>query len=213
MRFKKRLVHHISLSIATALVLLLFYVAVPGDDKKYLWSMATGYTGLILAGVTLMVGPLNVLRGKRNPVSSDLRRDIGIWSGFVGLAHIVIGIQVHMGNIWLYFFKAVEGENAFVLRDDLFGAANYAGLIAGIILLVLLLISNDLSLNALKLSKWKSLQQTSYLFFVLTVAHAIMYQVIEKRIPLFVVILVILSLIPITFQVKGYITILKSRKT
>jgi sulfoxide reductase heme-binding subunit YedZ len=206
MRFKRRLVHHGGLIAVSTALLLLFYGLVPGDDPKYLWSMATGYTSLILAGITLSIGPLNVIGKRRNPVSSDLRRDVGIWSGFVGIAHIVIGIQVHMGNIWLYFFKSVEGENAFVFRADLFGAANYTGLIAGLILLVLLVISNDLSLNLLRPSRWKTVQQFSYLFFVLTVAHSFMYQIIEKRMQTLVGVLIILTLIPVILQLKGYFT-------
>jgi len=206
MRLKRRLFHHVGLTALSAGLLFLFYGLVPGDDPKYLWSMATGYAGLILAGITLSIGPLNVINKKKNPVSSDLRRDVGIWSGLVGIAHIVIGIQVHMGNIWLYFFQAVEGENAFVFRADLFGAANYTGLVAGFILLVLLLISNDLSLNLLRPSKWKTIQQFSYLFFLLTVVHAFMYQIIEKRMPTLVVVLALLTLIPAIFQLKGYFT-------
>lgn len=203
-RFKKRLTYHGALFVVSGILLMLFYSFVPGDDQKYLWSMSTGYTSLILVGVTLMIGPLNVIQKKNNPVSSDLRRDAGIWSGLIGLAHVIVGIQVHMGNIWLYFFKAVEGDNSFKLRDDLFGAANYTGLLAAVILLTLLLLSNDLSLRILKPTKWKRLQQFSYVFFALTVAHAIMYQAIEKRIPPFVIALVILSLIPTVVQIRGY---------
>jgi len=118
-----------------------------------------------------------------------------------------------MGNIWLYFFKAVEGDNSFKLRDDLFGAANYTGLLAAAILLILLLLSNDLSLRILKTVKWKRFQQFSYLLFLLTVAHAIMYQIIEKRIPPFVVALVLLSLMPMVVQIRGYVAVSRSNKT
>ncbi len=165
--------------------------------------MATTYTSITLLAATLIIGPLNLLRGKLNPVSTDLRRDIGIWCAGIGLAHVIIGIQVHMGNIWLYFFKAVEGVDSFKLRTDLFGYANYAGLLAGLILLLLLLLSNDLSLNILKSKRWKSLQQMIYLMFVLTVAHGIMFQVIEKRKVSLVVFFVVLVILPLIIQIKG----------
>ncbi len=202
-RFVRRLKHHALLLFVTSFLLLTVYTIVPGNDKKYLWSMATAYTSVILLAMTLIIGPLNLVRGKLNPISTDLRRDIGIWCAATGLVHVVIGIQVHMGNIWLYFFKAVEGVDSFKFRNDLFGYANYAGLLAGLILLLLLLLSNDLSLNILKSKRWKSLQQTIYLMFVLTVAHGIMFQVIEKRKVGLVVLFVVLVIIPLIIQIKG----------
>ena len=203
-RFRIRLKHHVLLLSATSLLLLTVYIIVPGDDKKYLWSMATAYTSFILLAITLMIGPLNHVRGKLNPISTDLRRDIGIWCAATGLAHVIVRIQVHMGNIWLYFFKAVEGVDSFKLRNDLFGYANYAGLLAGLILSLLLLLSNDLSLNILKSKRWKSLQQTIYLLFVLTLAHGIMFQVIEKRKTALVILFGVVILIPVIMQIKGF---------
>jgi methionine sulfoxide reductase heme-binding subunit len=204
-----RIKQHSVLIAVTAFLLWVFYTFVPGDDEKYLWSMATAYTSIIFLGVTLILGPLNVVMRRNNPLSSDLRRDIGIWCGFTGIAHVIIGIQVHMGNIWLYFFKAVEGEDGYRLRSDLFGAANYTGLIAGVILLLLLLLSNDLSMKFVRPGKWKRLQQLSYVFFLFTLTHGIMYQVIEKRIPVFIIVFACLMLVPFIVQVKGY---LASRK-
>lgn len=169
--------------------------------------MATAYTSIILLGVTLILGPLNVMKNKNNPVSSDLRRDIGIWCGVTGIVHVIVGIQVHMGNIWLYFFKAVEGDESFQFRDDLFGAANYTGLIAGAILLLLLLISNDVSMKVLRPGKWKRLQQFSYLFFILTLVHGIMYQVIEKRMLAFIISFACLMIAPLLVQIKGFLSI------
>jgi len=211
MRFRKRLKNYIALIATSALLLFLFHSVVPGEDQKYLWSMATGYTSLILAGMTLIIGPFNIFRKRTNPISSDLRRDIGICAGLIGLAHVAIGIQVHMGNVLLYFFKAVDGESSYNLRGDLFGAANYAGLAASIILLALLLLSNDFTMKFLRPSKWKRLQQFSYVFFLLMVAHGVMYQVIEKRIPAFIIVLFFLSTIPIIIQVKGYLIVSRSR--
>ena len=104
MRFKNRLNNYFALTATTATLLFLFHVLVPGVDQKYLWSMTTGYTSLILVGVTLIIGPLNIILKRTNPVSSDLRRDVGICSALIGLAHVVIGIQVHMRNILFYFY-------------------------------------------------------------------------------------------------------------
>lgn len=65
-RFKSRTKHRVLLSITTGVLLAIFYMLVPDDDPRYLWSMATGYASIILLAVTLFIGPYNVLRRKLN---------------------------------------------------------------------------------------------------------------------------------------------------
>ncbi|CAN5611953.1 hypothetical protein BH10BAC4_BH10BAC4_21810 [soil metagenome] len=203
-RFKIRTKHHLVLSFATFFMLGTLYVSIPGNDPKYLWSMATGYTSIVLLAITLLVGPLNIYYKNLNPVTTDLRRDVGIWCALTGFAHVIVGIQVHMGNIWLYFFKAVEGENAFKFRDDFFGSSNYVGLVATFILLLLLLLSNDLSLKWLRTKRWKNLQRLSYLLFILVLMHGVMYQIIEKRKPGIIILFAIILLVPVIGQAVGF---------
>lgn len=204
-RFKRRLFyHHLGLALASSILLFVFYMAVQSEDNRFRWSMATAYAGLFLIGATLLMGPLNVLRNKNNPVSTDLRRDTGIWSGIISIAHVVIGIQVHMGNIWLYFFREVEETKEMVLRSDLFGFANYTGLLATFILLLLLALSNDLSLRMLKRAKWKSLQRWNYGLFAMVFVHGLMYQIIEERKIPFVVLFGVMIVIVVGIQLVGY---------
>ena len=184
--------------------MLALITLIPGQDSKYLWSMATGYVSIIFLAATLIIGPLNVYAKKNNPISSDVRRDIGIWCGMTGVGHVIIGSQVHMGNVWLYFFKAAGGEGRFQGRADIFGFANYSGLVAGIILLVLFLISNDLSLRLFKAKRWKNIQRLNYLLFALVLADGILYQVIEKRAFLIVTFFALIMFFPIIAQVIGF---------
>jgi methionine sulfoxide reductase heme-binding subunit len=108
-------------------------------------SIATAYPALFLTAAALLVGPWNVLHGHDNPVSFDLRRDLGIWAGIVALLHTGIGLNVHLrGRPWLYFIDQHDR-----VRHDLFGLGNGAGLIAAFLFLLLLAISNDLSLRRL----------------------------------------------------------------
>lgn len=180
-RSSRRLYHHAALGLLSAMLLVGLYYALESPDAKYKWSMSTAYVSLLLLGGTLLTGPLNVLHRQRNPVSTDLRRDIGIWSGLVGLAHIAIGWQVHMGNMLLYFFEEDKLTKKLSLRADLFGFANYAGLAGGLILVMLLALSNDFSLRKLKAPRWKYWQRWNYLFYGLVVVHGASYQVIESR--------------------------------
>ena len=169
-----------SLSTTAVLALLL-----QGAVRERI-SLATAYVALGLLGVTLSLGPLNVLRERPNPVSFDRRRDFGIWSALFGLAHTAIGLTVHLrGRMWLYFLPAPESPGVLGLRTDPFGAANYAGLVAALLLLLLATISNDLSLRRLGTERWRTIQRWAYLLAGLTVVHGALYQLIEKqRLPL-----------------------------
>ena len=207
----RRLYHHVGLLLFSALLLVGLYYAVESPDVKYKWSMSTAYVSLLLLGATLLTGPLNVLRRQRNPVSTDLRRDIGIWSGIVGLAHVAIGWQVHMGNMLLYFFEEDKATKALSLRADLFGFANYVGLAGGLILVMLLALSNDLSLRKLKAPRWKYWQRWNYLFYGLVVVHGISYQVIESRKLPYPLLLAVLILPVLVIQFRGFVTYRKNR--
>lgn len=124
-----------------------------------------------------MIGPWNVLRGRANPVSFDLRRDLGIWAGIVALLHTGIGLNVHLrGRPWLYFI-----DEHRQVRHDAFGLGNDAGLIAALVFLLLVAISNDASLRRLGTRRWKSLQRWTYVAVTLTFLHGVAYQWVEKR--------------------------------
>ncbi len=56
-------------------VRMLLYVTRPYKDVITKISFATAYPALVFLAVTLLIGPWNVLREKRNPLSGDLRRD------------------------------------------------------------------------------------------------------------------------------------------
>ncbi len=155
--------------------------AIDSTHTPYRWSMATAYVALLFLGATLATGPINLLRRRANPSSTDLRRDLGIWCGLISVAHVVVGLQVHMQSMWLYFVKEITGPKAWTLRDDLFGLANYTGLIATVIVLLLLVLSNDVSMRWLGAGRWKNLQRWNYVLLLLTGLHGALYQVIEKR--------------------------------
>src|SRR5713226_2215143 len=69
------------LVLAATATVCLAYAATPPPDVRHRLSMATAYAGLIFLAASLWLGPWNVLRRRPNPVSFDLRRDVGIWTG------------------------------------------------------------------------------------------------------------------------------------
>lgn len=204
--------HHLPLILISAVGLVIGYAVVHSPNAMHRWSMSTAYVGLALIVVTLIIGPLNLLRGRANPVSIDLRRDIGIWAGLISIAHFVIGLQVHMKHRYLYWFTDSDAGGALRPRTDIFGFANDTGLVAVIIAALLIVTSNDYFLRRWRTRRWKGLQQWNYAFFVLVLAHGIAFQVIEKRQFPFVAALALMSLAAIVLQVAAYLDVRRSER-
>lgn len=165
---------------------------------------------MILLALTLLLGPWNVLRRKGNPVSSDLRRDVGIWAGILGITHTAVGQCVHLrGRPWLYYVYSAQ-EHHHGLRHDVFGFANYTGAISVLLLAALLATSNDFSLRRLGTPGWKGLQRWNYAVFALAAAHAIGYLLIEKQKLPWDTVIGLCIIITLAMQLWGYA--LRSRK-
>ena len=176
----RRLLRNVGI-VALALLVYLVVVTATSSSSQVMFrlSMATGYTSVVLIGWALAIGPWRVQRGRSAPVSTDLRRDIGIWGGLFGLAHVATGLFVHVGDPIKYFFYRDTGR-AIPVRHDLFGFANWIGLAATALLLLLLLISNDVSLRKLGSQRWKAWQRWTYWTGALVVLHGLAYQWLEK---------------------------------
>ncbi len=183
----RRLRRHLALGLVGAVLMAGLVSALHGSGTAFRLSMASAYVGLLFLCASLVLGPWNVLRGHANPVSTGLRRDVGIWAALLGLVHVGTGLQVHMlGNFWLYFLYPPNSPHTFPLRHDLFGFANFTGLGATLVLVLLLVLSNDLSLRSLGTRRWKALQRWNYVNFALVSAHSAGYQLFEQRQLLFV---------------------------
>lgn len=204
-RMQRRLArHHLPLALLSAAALVAAFALTRSTNPVFRWSMATAYVGLALLGATLLVGPLNVLRVRPNPVSTDVRRDLGIWAGLMAIAHFLVGWQVHMPHRYLYWLREVESTGRLVPRTDLFGFANYTGLLAVLAAVLLLVLSNDHYLRTLGSRRWKALQRWNYALFALVLVHGVAFQVIEKRKLPFVVVLALLSALTLAGQYAGY---------
>jgi sulfoxide reductase heme-binding subunit YedZ len=168
--------------LAGATILHLIVVTITSDSRQVMYrlSMATGYVSVALIAWAMLIGPWRVRLGRRASVSTDFRRDVGIWGGLFGLAHVVTGLQVHMSGDMLKYFLYRDGEHRIPVRLDLFGFANWTGLGATLVLLMLLAISNDIALRALGSRRWKAWQRWTYWAGALVVAHTLAYQVIAR---------------------------------
>lgn len=160
------------------------YATRPYKDVLSRASFATAYPAIVLLAATLLIGPWNWLRKKPNPVSSDLRRDVGIWAGILSVVHTAVGQCVHLrGRPWLYYiYGPTEHHHTFPVRHDAFGFANHTGAISALLVIALLATSNDYFLRKLGTRGWKKLQRWNYAVFALAGAHALLYQEgVEKQ--------------------------------
>lgn len=200
-----RSARHFLIFAAGALVCLAFWFGHRHPDPLWRLSMGTAYASLALLAASLAIGPWNLLRRQPNPVSGYLRRDVGIWAGVFGIAHVVFGLQVHfVGRMWLYFVPEAGASYRLPVRIDPFGIANWTGLFATVVLVLLLALSNDASLKKLGRDRWKSLQRWNYAGALLVVLHGALYQVIEKRGLGFVAACLVVVGVTVALQLAGY---------
>jgi methionine sulfoxide reductase heme-binding subunit len=110
---------------------------------------------------------------------------------------------VHMGGAFWKYFIYPDGDHRIPLRYDLFGFANWTGLAAGLVLVMLLAISNDVALRALGTRRWKSWQRWTYWAAALTVAHALAYQVPTRNHGRWIAAFVLVTVVVLVMQLDG----------
>lgn len=165
--------------VTTSVIALRFYADRPAS---YAVSLATAYLSLLCLAGALVIGPFQVLAGRKPPLSFNLRRDLGIWASIFALVHVGFGLLVHMGGrIAEYFFRPHHPGAMPIPRIDAFGLANDVGLLATAILIMLLAISSNGALRALGAHRWKALQRWSYVAAAATALHAAVYQLLDRR--------------------------------
>ena len=191
--------------LAVALVVYFVVIEATSSSRQVMFrlSMATGYASVALIAWALLIGPWRVRRGRAAPVSTDLRRDTGIWGGVFGLAHVITGLQVHMGGHFMKYFLYLDDKHAVPVRYDLFGFSNWTGLFATVLLIMLLVISNDVSLRAMGSARWKAWQRWTYPAAVLIVAHTLGYYVTEKNHTRYLIAFVVVTVGVLGLQLDG----------
>jgi sulfoxide reductase heme-binding subunit YedZ len=204
-RSARRVLRFVGL-LATAVGLsILIFPVIRGLSTLQRISIATAYAGLFFLAVALMIGPLNVLRASSNPLSTYLRRDIGIVAAILALVHTILGLQVHFGGDFLqYFLRRTSTGDVGGIRLDAFGYANHFGLLATLIILMLVAISNNLSLRNLGPATWKAMQRWLYVGAVLVIVHALLYQALEGRERAFVACILIVAAATMGLQWVGF---------
>ncbi len=173
----QRALTHLLLAALAAFGIYLTTRYAPYAGAIYIFTIGFGYLCVFFLSVTLVIGPLNLLRQRLNPVNVNLRRDTGIWAGMTGCLHVVFAlVERNRGSILSFFFR-YNGRPLL----NLTGASNWVGLGATVLLIALLLTSNHLSLRKLKGKRWKKLQRFNYVLVVLAFLHTFGYQMLGRE--------------------------------
>jgi sulfoxide reductase heme-binding subunit YedZ len=204
---RQRAITHLILAALTVAGIYLMTFYAPRAELTFTFVLGFGYECVFFLCVTLLIGPLNLLRKRFNPVNIDLRRDTGIWSGITGCLHVIFALlERNRGGILSFFF---HGNGRPLLT--LLGASNWIGLFATILLIALLVTSNALSLHQLKGKRWKKLQQLNYVLTVLAFMHTFGYQMGSGRERFFMDGTTIALVIVLVIQLAG-VSIYQRRK-
>jgi sulfoxide reductase heme-binding subunit YedZ len=199
-----RLTNHLVLAGLTLIACLISAVfATPGQAFFETISVGAGYIGLLLIFASLVIGPLNMLKVRKNPVNINLRRDVGIWAGITSLAHVVFAaaLELSWGDSLLGFFFYKNGAPKF----NLFGISDMFGLVAALVVLFLMVLSNNYFLKKLKGKNWKKMQRFNYLLFGVALLHTLLQQVNNERGITMIVGVIALALGVMVAQAIGFV--------
>ena len=178
-----------------------------GPSGTVAMSLGAAYAAYVFLAASLLVGPWTIFQKRSLPVSSYLRRDLGIWAAILALLHTIVGLQISPDiSFWVFFFYPASENPTFPVRLDFFGIANYLGLIAALVLLFLLGLSSNLVLRKLTAKRWKQFQKWVYWAAIGTLIHSVMYLFMGQRSLGFVFLFVLITAIALAAQLWGYVT-------
>jgi sulfoxide reductase heme-binding subunit YedZ len=164
-------------------------------------SAATAYAALLFLAATLVWGPINVMLRRPNPLSIDVRRDVGIWVAILASTHALLAVATPLrGEFWRAFALTPKR-----LSIDSPGVANDVGLAAILTVFLLAAISNDSSMRVFGGARWKSLQRFSYLLFALAVVHTVLYDRLVQPGTFYEFLLLAAVMAVLTLQVNDWI--------
>ena len=101
--------HFLPLIVLTAITISILYFVWETMDAITFITDTTGYISLFLIVVSLVVGPVNLLLKRKNPVLTYIRRDIEIYGGVLAVVHSITGLFFYLRSYkWKYFFDKTE---------------------------------------------------------------------------------------------------------
>jgi DMSO/TMAO reductase YedYZ heme-binding membrane subunit len=207
-----RLKNHITLSVVAIGSLGIAGLSGPAGGAADRLSIVSAYLCLLLLGAALLIGPAHVLRTGRLLVNSYIRRDTGIWAAMTGLLHFYLANVLSMNYEYLALFveNPVVPPSA-VIRSNLYSWGTIFGYVIAVLFIVLLVLSSDWMMRKVGLKWWKRIQRVSYLGFILTCIHAFIFQVLETRSLVWVLVVLVITVMIAAGQWMGVRAVRKNR--
>jgi sulfoxide reductase heme-binding subunit YedZ len=211
LEMKQRLKNHTTLIIITAVCLGASVVIGPDAEAADRLSIVSAYLCLVLLGAALLIGPYHAFRQGRPLANTCIRRDIGIWGALSGLIHFYLANLLSMNYEYLgIYVEAAPVPPSPEIRSELYSWGTISGYVIAVLFIVLLALSNDWAMRKIGLKWWKRIQRVSYVGFLLTCVHAFLFQILESREALWVVVVIIITLAVFFWQVRGIFFIMKA---
>ncbi len=164
-----------------ALVAVAWFAGDPALAQDRL-SLLTAWLCFALLVAALGLGPWQALRSGQPVLNNLLRRDLGIWAALNGLVHLTVATGVVMRPAYFSAYITGPPDNPLPGWAGWIGTASIvAGYLVGLLVLMLLALSNNRSLARLGPGRWKRLQRSAVVALFLTIAHGVIFQVIEGR--------------------------------
>ena len=193
---------HLILFGLNGLALFAGLLVLPYSDASERISVASAWICMGLLTAALLIGPLRRARGEAAPANIYLRRDLAVWSALQGFVHFYAGSVVSMNQVYIQAFVHTELPPWSVeVRDQMFSWGASLGFLAGLIYLVLLVISSDRAIRLFNPGRWKKVQKSAHLLLWLTVIHGLVFQLLEARyVPLVLLLLVTVGIFILQYR-------------
>ena len=167
---------YLGVGLLAAVLSACFYAranTIPNQHYPALNSLNLGiaYASLALLGLALAIGPLARFSARTFGRLVELRREVGVVGGLLALAHVVLSVRIHVNWRWPLFFFNLDRNRIVEVNYRVDGIANWLGLAPVLLLLPILLSSNDPAERFLGAPGWKWLQSHTYTLFALAAFH------------------------------------------
>jgi methionine sulfoxide reductase heme-binding subunit len=189
----KKLIYRIGHYLIVLLSLIVFFELF-NDDLRFFnkidqSSIIFGYAAFILIAITLLIGPIGkFVPQKWNQHLLFIRRDAGISAGIFSLIHVILVIisfekghsfmllgDPTFSNGWeKLFFVFHQLDGTLQIRNDPLGAANYLGVTALLMIMLMLFTSFDRAQKWLG-NLWKRIHSANLFVLFFVFFHAFIY--------------------------------------
>lgn len=170
-----------------------------------LWqfNVSTGLVAVALLVITLVIGPVRTLRGRRRVVHLPWRRATGVWAFLLVAMHVPGGLAIHTSgwNVLAPLASAIPGVTS--RRFDEFTVGYWLGVVAVLLLVPLVATSSTRALRRLGPGRWKRLHRLTYVVYFVVAAHVVAMQYGEGRDIRHVALTALLFSVALGLQVAG----------